>query len=109
MADGILEQIAADVAEIKSMLASGAGAAPAEEKKPAGRQKAAKPDFTAEQLRDKFLEVQSKHGDAVAKQLISDCGYDKLAKLIADTKTWQASWDAAEAKLAEEPDDDGGL
>lgn len=75
-----------------------------------GRKAADKPDFTAEQLRDKFIEVQKKHGDVDAKALIAELGYDKLAKLVADTKNWQKCWDAAEAKLAEEPtDDDGGL
>jgi hypothetical protein len=116
MVDGILEQIAADVAEIKSMLASGAGAAsaekPAKSTKSTKADKADKPSFTAEQLRDKFLEVQGKHGDAAAKTLIADLGYDKLAKLIADAPNWQKAWDAAEAKLAEDADDgddNGGL
>jgi len=121
---GILEQIAADVAEIKSLLlagaAAGATAAPAADKakdKPAPKPKAAdkaadKPTFTAEQLRDKFLAVQAKHGDADTKALIAELGYDKLAKLIADTANWQKSWDKAEEKLAEEAsddDDNGGL
>lgn len=122
---GLLEQIAADVAEIKAALAGGAApaaaaakattgtgtkAATAAEKKAAAA--AAKPAFTAEQLRDKFLEVQSKHGDAAAKELIAEAGYDKLAKLIADAANWQKSWDLAEAKLAEDAggdDDNGGL
>lgn len=116
---GLLEQIAADVAEMKSMLASGAAAPAATESKPAAKAttkktdpKPAAPTFTAEELRDKFLAVQAKHGDAAAKQLIADCGYDKLAKLIADAANWQKSWDAAEAKLAEdaaEEADDSGL
>lgn len=111
---GIIEQMAADLAEIKAMLASGAAApAAAKETKPKAttKPKEEKPSFTAEQLRDKFIEVQKKHGDAAAKALIKDCGYEKLAMLVADTKTWQASWDAAEAKLAEEGegDDNGGL
>lgn len=113
---GLLEQIAADVAEIKAALAG--GAAPAAEAKAetkpktTTKPKAEKPAFTAEQLRDKFLEVQNKHGDAAAKELIAEAGYDKLAKLIADAAKWQNSWDLAEAKLAEEPagdDDNGGL
>lgn len=121
---GVIEQIAADVAEIKAMLAKGGAPATgkaetAAEKK--AREKAEKeaaanaekPSFTAEQLRDKYLEVQSKHGDAAAKALIAEAGYDKLAKLIADAPKWQASWDLAEAKLAEEvaeeEDDNGGL
>lgn len=114
---GLLEQIAADVAEIKTMLSAG-GAAPAAAAKAETKPKAAakpkaaeKPAFTAEQLRDKFLEVQSKHGDAAAKELIAEAGYDKLAKLIADAANWQKSWDLAEAKLAEDggDDDNGGL
>lgn len=112
---GLLEQIAADVAEIKAKLAG--GAAPAAEAKTTApkketAKKADKPAFTAEQLRDKFLEVQSKHGDAAAKALIAEAGYDKLAKLIADAANWQKSWDLAEAKLAEDAggdDDNGGL
>jgi hypothetical protein len=110
MADGMLETMAADIAAIKAMLEGGAtagAAAPtAETPKPTRTRtpKADKPTFTAEELRDKFLEVQSKHGDAAAKQLIADCG---LAKLIADTSTWQASYDAAVAKLAEDADDEG--
>lgn len=114
---GIIEQIAADVAAIKAALAG--GAAPAAEAKPAtnkgGRPKKdtpAKPSFTAEQLRDKFLEVQDKHGSDAAKELIADLGYEKLAQLVADAPKWQESWDAAEAKLAEDADDgedNGGL
>lgn len=119
---GILEQIAADVAEIKAALAGGAAPATtppagetaaqkkAREKREA--EAASKPAFTAEQLRDKYLEVQGKHGDAAAKALIAEAGYDKLAKLIADAPKWQASWDLAEAKLAEdvsEDEDNGGL
>ena len=121
---GLLEQIAADVAEIKAALAAGtapaagaaAAGAAAPKKETAAEKKAkeaaSKPAFTAEQLRDKYLEVQSKFGDAAAKQLIADQGHDKLAKLIADAPNWQKHWDAAEAKLAEEPagdDDNGGL
>lgn len=118
---GMLEQIAADVAAIKEMLANGAGAAaaPAEKKETAAEKKkreaaeakAAKPDFTAEQLRDKYIEVQQTHGDAVAKALIKEQGHEKLANLIADTANWQKYWDAAQAKLDEEPegDDNGGL
>jgi len=107
---GILEEIKAQNEKIIALLEGGAAAAkPAAEKK-ATTKAADKPKFTAEQLRDKFLEVQAKHGDEAAKSLIADCGYDKLAKLVADTSTWQASYDKAEAKLAEGvEDDDGGL
>lgn len=115
---GMMEQMAADIAEIKAMLAGGgaAGAAPKEtaaQKK--AREKAeaeaSKPKFTAEELRDKFLEVQQKFGDAAAKALIKEMGHEKLANLIGDAANWQQYWDAAEAKLAEEPegDDNGGL
>lgn len=121
---GILEQIAADVAEIKAALAG--GAAPAATTKAADAPKetaaqkkarekaeaeAAKPSFTAEELRDKFLAVMEKHGDAAAKELIAEAGYDKLAKLVADAPNWQKSWDLAEAKLEEDApeDDNGGL
>lgn len=118
---GLLEQIAADVAEIKAALAGGVApaAAPAKaqtaaEKKAAteAAKKAAAPSFTAEELRDKFLAVQAKHGDAAAKALIAEAGYDKLAKLIADAAGWQKSWDLAEAKLAEDAagdEDESGL
>lgn len=116
---GMIEQIAADVAEIKALLAGGAAAAPAEKKETAAEKKkreaeaakAAKPDFNAEQLRDKFIAVQDKHGAAAAKALIKDQGHEKLANLIADSANWQKYWDAAEEKLAEEPegDDNGGL
>lgn len=113
---GILEEIKAQNDEILALLKGGAAAAPAADKpkstvKPKA-DKAAKPDFTAEQLRDKFLAVQEKHGDAAAKALIAECGHDKLAKLIADAPNWQKYWDAAEAKLAEDAedeDDNGGL
>ena len=110
---GLLEQMAADIAEIKAALAG--GAAPAAEKaatktKPV-KAKEEKPAFTAEQLRDKFIEVQKKHGDAATKALIAELGFEKLAMLVADTANWQKCWDAAEAKLAEdvEGDDNGGL
>jgi hypothetical protein len=119
---GILEQMAADIAEIKAALAGGAApAAAASGDKPetAAQKKArekkeaeaAKPSFTAEQLRDKFLEVQQTHGNAAAKELIKSQGHEKLANLIADAANWQKYWDAAEARLAEEPegDDNGGL
>ncbi len=116
---GILEEIKAQNEKIIALLEGGAGAAPAEKKetaaekkkREAAEKKAAKPDFTAEELRDKFLEVQQKHGDAAAKALIKDQGHDKLANLIADAANWQKYWDAAEEKLAEEPegDDNGGL
>lgn len=111
---GLLEQIAADVAEIKAALAGGAAPAaekPATKTKPAAKPKEEKPAFTAEQLRDKFIEVQKKHGDEATKALIKEQGYEKLAMLVADTANWQKCWDAAEAKLAEdaEGDDNGGL
>lgn len=119
---GIMEQMAADIAEIKAMLAGGAAPAAADKGETAAEKKkreaaekkaaeAAKPAFSAEQLRDKFIEVQKTHGDAAAKALIKEQGHDKLANLIADAANWQKYWDAAEAKLAEEPegDDNGGL
>lgn len=121
---GILEEIKAQNDEILALLKGGAGAAAAaapagetaaEKKKREAAEKAAakaaKPDFTAEQLRDKYIEVQQKHGDAAAKELIAEMGHPKLAQLIGDTANWQKYWDAAEAKLGEEPegDDNGGL
>lgn len=117
---GMLEQLAADVAEIKAMLAGGAAPAADTPKKETAAEKkarekaeaaASKPDFSAEQLRDKFIAVQQQHGDVAAKALIKEMGHDKLANLIADTANWQKCWDAAEAKLAEEAegDDNGGL
>ena len=118
---GMLEQIAADIAEVKAMLAAGgapaaaAGESAADKKKrEAAEKKAAeanKPSFTAEQLRDKFIEVQKKFGDADAKALIKEMGHEKLANLIGDAANWQKCWDAATAKLEEEAggDDNGGL
>lgn len=113
---GILEEINS---KLDRLLAGEAGSgsatvgdkpetAAARKKREAAEKEASKPAFTAEQLRDKFLEVQSKHGDAVAKELISEMGHDKLAKLIADAGNWQKYWDAAEAKLAEEVEEDNG-
>lgn len=117
---GMIEQMAADIAEIKAMLAGGAATTAAGDKPETAAQKKArekkeaeanKPAFSAEELRDKFLAVQNKHGDAAAKALIKEQGHDKLANLVGDTANWQTSWDAAEAKLAEdvEGDDNGGL
>lgn len=116
---GILEEIKAQNEEILALLKGGAAPAAAPKGETAAQKKArekaeaeaAKPKFTAEELRDKYIEVQGKHGDAVTKALIAEQGHDKLAKLIADTANWQKYWDAAEAKLAEEPegDDNGGL
>lgn len=119
---GILEEIRDQNAKIIALLEGGAGAAAPKADAPKtetaaqkkAREKAEaeanKPSFTAEELRDKFLEVMNKHGDAAAKELIAEAGYDKLAKLVADAPNWQKSWDLAEAKLAEEvADDNGGL
>lgn len=109
MSEGILERIEA---KLDQLLAGGGGKAtttkPAAAKK---EEKPAKPDFTPEQLRDKYLEVQKVHGDAAAKALITEAGFNKLAELVGDSDKWQASWDLAVAKLAEEPagDDNGGL
>lgn len=112
---GILEEIKESLAELhKKVDALGTGApaaaAGAKDKKPATK-KADKPEFTAEQLRDKFLECQQKHGDAATKALIAELGHDKLAKLIADAPNWQKAWDAVTAKIEEEADDgdDSGL
>lgn len=112
---GILEEIRDQNAKIIALLEGGAAPAAADKKdtkKTAPKkEEPKKPDFTAEQLRDKFLAVQTKHGDAAAKALIKECGHEKLANLIADAANWQKYWDAAEAKEAEEVegDDNGGL
>jgi hypothetical protein len=117
---GILEEIRDQNAKIIALLEGGAAPAASGEKAETAAQKkarekkeaeAAKPSFTAEQLRDKFLEVQAKHGDAGAKALIKEQGHEKLANLIADAANWQKYWDAAEERLGEEPegDDNGGL
>lgn len=110
---GILEEINEKLDRVLAALEGGAApaAAAAEKPKRTAKPKEEKPSFTAEQLRDKFLEVQQKHGDAAAKALIKEQGHEKLANLIADAANWQKYWDAAEAKLAEEPegDDNGGL
>lgn len=118
---GMIEQIADDVAAIRKLLEAGGAPAKAEtaaekKKREAAEAKAKegeakdKPDFTAEDLRSKFLAVQQKHGDDEAKGLITGLGYGKLAELIADTENWQKSMDAAVAKLDEEvADDNGGL
>ena len=115
---GILEEIKAQNEEILSLLKAGGGAAAAKTETAAQKKarekaeaEAAKPSFNAEQLRDKFVAVQDKHGAAVAKALIADCGFTKLAELIGDAANWQNYWDKAEEKLAEdvEGDDNGGL
>lgn len=116
---GILEEIRDQNAKIIALLEGGASAGAAPKKETAAEKKARekaeaeanKPTFTAEQLRDKYIEVQQKHGDAAAKALIKEMGHEKLAALIGDAPNWQQYWDAAEAKLAEEPegDDNGGL
>lgn len=115
---GILEEIQASLARIEAKLEGGAAAAPAATETAAqkkAREKAAaaaaKPAFTAEQLRDKYIEVQGKHGDVFTKGLIAEQGHDKLAKLIADSDNWQKYWDAAETALEADADDgdDGGL
>lgn len=117
---GILEKIVEQNDKIIALLEGGAAPAAAAPKAETAAQKKArekaeaeanKPTFTAEELRDKFLEVMNVHGDAAAKELIAEAGYDKLAKLVADAPNWQKSWDLAEAKLAEAPaeDDNGGL
>lgn len=124
---GMLEQIAADVAEMKEMLAAmNAPAGSAEESKPktTTKPKATKPkaepkkdekpksDHTAEDVRNKFLALQSAKGDDVAKGVITDLGYKKLAELIADAENWDKAVEAAQAALdAEdaEEDDNGGL
>lgn len=112
---GILEEINEKLDRVLAALEGGAApaaaAAAADKPKRTTKPKEEKPSFTAEQLRDKFLEVQQKHGDAAAKALIKEMGHEKLANLIADAANWQKYWDAAEAKIAEEPegDDNGGL
>jgi len=122
---GILEDIAAKQDEILAALAAlgapagttaaastGTTETAAQKKAREKKEKeAAKPAFTAEQLRDKYLAVQKAHGDAPTKALIAEMGHAKLADLIGDTDGWQKAWDAAEAKLAEAPegDDNGGL
>lgn len=120
---GMLEDISAKLDDVLALLAAADGVAPAtaapaaetaaqkkarEKKEQAA---AAKPAFTAEQLRDQYIAVQKKHGDAVAKALIAEGGHSKLADLIGDTDNWQAAWDRAVAKEAEpvEGDDNGGL
>lgn len=113
---GILERIEE---KLDLLLAGGsapAAAAPATEtaaqkkKREAAEAAAAKPTFTAEQLRDKYIEVQGKHGDVFAKTLIAEQGHDKLAKLIADSDNWQKYWDAAEAALEQDAEgDESGL
>lgn len=116
---GILEEIKAQNDEILALLKGGAAPAAAPKAETAAQKKARekaeaeanKPDFTAEQLRDKYVAVQDKHGAEAAKALIKEMGHEKLANLIGDAPNWQQYWDAAEAKLAEEPegDDNGGL
>lgn len=115
---GILEDIKASLESLHEKidaLGTGTAAAPAATKaaakKTPAKTEAAKPAFTAEQLRDKYLEVQGKHGDVFTKGLIAEQGHDKLAKLIADSDNWQKYWDAAEAALEADADgdDDGGL
>lgn len=121
---GILEEIRDQNAKIIALLEGGATSTAsktvAEPKKESAAEKkarekaeaeAAKPTFTAEELRDKYLAVMEKHGDVAAKELIAKAGYDKLAKLVADAPNWQKSWDLAEESLAKDADgdDNGGL
>lgn len=121
---GILEEIREQNATIIALLKGGAAPAAAATETTAPKEtaaqkkarekaeaEAAKPTFTAEELRDKYLKVQEKFGDAAAKALIKEMGHEKLANLIGDAANWQQYWDGAEAKLAEEPegDDNGGL
>lgn len=123
---GILEEIRDQNAKIIALLEGGAGAATAttktvdtpkaetaaeKKKRLAAEAEAAKPSFTAEELRDKYLAVMEKHGDVKAKELIATAGYDKLAKLVADAPNWQKSWDLAVESLEAdaEADDNGGL
>ncbi len=114
---GILERIEEKLDQLLAGGGAPAAAAPATETaaQKKAREKAAaaaaKPTFTAEQLRDKYIEVQGKHGDVFTKGLIAEQGHDKLAKLIADSDNWQKYWDAAEAALESEAEegDDGGL
>lgn len=111
---GMLEDIAASLASLHEKVDALSKAAPKAATGGKGKDKDTappKPEFTAEQLRDQFLAVQQKHGDAAAKALIADMGHSKLANLIGDTANWQKYWDAATARLADEPegDDNGGL
>ncbi len=128
---GMFESMAADVAQIKQMLEamqSPAGAAkPAEaagetaaqkkarEKKEAAAAAAAaeegKSDFTAEDVRGRFLAIQSAHGDDVAKSAIGALGYKKLAEVIADAENWDTIMEKSASILetGETDDDNGGL
>lgn len=119
---GILEQILEQNTQILALLNGGAAATGTkpetaaqkkkrEEAEKAAAEAASKPSFTAEELRDKYVAVQEKHGAETAKALIKEMGHEKLANLIGDAANWQQYYDAAEAKLAEdvEGDDNGGL
>lgn len=91
---------------LEKMLGAGAGTKGAGTKGAGTKaDTAVKPTFSAEDLKNKYVEVQKSKGEAVAKQLIKDMGFEKLAVLIADTANWQKYMDAAVAKLAEEEDD----
>lgn len=132
---GMLESMAADVAEIKQMLAemaAPAGSKPATESKDKpetaaqkkAREKAekdaAKKDekpetgFTAEDVRSRFLAIQSAHGDDVAKAAIASFGHSKLAQVIADAENWDSIMEKSATiletgEVGEDEEDNGGL
>ncbi len=127
---GILEEIKAAIEVLTTKvdaIAAGGPAAEVTDKPPTAAEKKAAAaaakvkaaasapsfDFTAEELRDKFVELQNAKGSAVAKKVIADLGFDKLAKLIGDMPNWQIYWDAVAEALAVDGDDadadDSGL
>ncbi len=91
------------------------GAAPAAEKPKATttKPKAAdkpKSNFTAEQVRDKFIALKDATDEATARSTIEAQGVKRLAELVADPSKWDAAMAAAdEAIEAAGGDDDGGL
>lgn len=92
----------------------GAPAAAADKPKAAAKPKAAdkpKSSFTAEQVRDKFIELKDATDEATAKSTIEAQGVKKLAELVADPSKWDAAMAAAQEKIDEAAngDDDGGL
>lgn len=108
-----LEANTAAVTALAAAMANGAPAAAAEKPKAASKPKASdkpKSEFTAEQVRDKFIALKDATDEATAKATIEAQGVKKLAELVADPSKWDAAMAAADAAIEAAGDDgDGGL
>jgi len=135
---GMIEQILENQDKIMAMLAEMQGGTkeskPAEKAKPAAKPKAtdkaapkkaapkkeepAESDFTAEDVRQRFLAIQGEHGDDVAKAAIQHFGKKKLAEIIGDAESWDNVMEVSASILETgeipeedeaEEEDNGGL